>query len=910
MFVSHSVKYAIPKTTATGMQQKSAQTKKTKPFPIPNTTSKNNNDKAYNSILSDELSTRSSSSISSSEFIQCLSSSSSCYENSYEFEADTTDSTIFTENSNTAPMLEIVQEITERRTVTSTVRINREKVKKWTQSTNTAPECSRRHAKESNRKKKSRQNIINDNVCNELLDKTIKSNKLRRSPPKSQESQLNSEILKTGKLEAIPKHSHNGGKLLAKRMQRNSTRNLTLKRTASVIPPAKPPRTFANTATNSPSSSKLNSSMDCGTMSSTTMVIGDLNTTAHKPSVARKLGWKTITDDDKHFLPIPSCPAYGDITPTNLTPQHQPTKQNIGWIETMPYKNSDIDNPVQIVNMLHFDNKLKNHQIFSTNLMPQPQEICNKEDIDTVDSPPATRQSRNLERFSTDTVFSTPQRKPTEQTRNQPVDMDEAICKRCQSKKSDQIVIRKSFGKVALKRTKTFLEASRNILNRSGKNLNPAHTANAEDNISDEDASFSTPKKSEYTFQLNNANNAMNTHDKQSVKVLDLTALQSSSVKIDNTKNESPKRICEQFLTSVKRTPPKKPERKSLLHTQKLQSAVEPSPQPKTFDFMRVISSPKTRNKDAFVQHLKQLSPKCLFKNKRCQSVSCLNTVDSQHARDSMPMYSYKSFVDADDGFVIFMAEYLRKMSLKVEAENNEQQPTLVRSHSTSSDILDRMSNRLVEIDFHREPEPIYAEIRDFTKSENVIPIYATVNRKSKILKPPTDQIMVDETKNESHESLFDGGDIDLVGSIENFLEQQILAKPIVKVNEEIVEPVRKDEQFQRSANLMDSKDVVLPKLAEKQNYEEILFYDDIEPNGSVGMSSIGLTSSICDEVLNGNRINDDIAATINQMDQLEQMTNRFAQATPESDCLADDDVGNNSMFPYPVSDIISKFFW
>lgn len=888
------------------------QLKKANPLPIPHTTSKNNTDsgedKSYNYRLSDAMSTRSSSSISSSEFLQCVSSSSSCYENSNEFEADTTDTTdttdspIFVENSKAAPMLEIIQEITESRTVTSTVRINREKLKNWTKSTNTVPECNHRHAKESNRKKKSKQNIINDNVCNEILDQTIKSIKLRRSPPKSQESQLKSETLKTGKLEAIPKQSRNGGKLLAKRMQRNCTRNLTLKKQVNVVPPAKPPRTFANTATNSPSSSKLNSSMDCGTMSSTTMVIDDLNTTVRKPNAARKLGWKMITDDENNILPIPSCPAFSDITPTSLTPQHKTTKQNIGWIETMPYKNSNIDNSVHIVNMLHFDDKLKNHQIFSTNLLPQPQEsICNKEDIDTVDSSPVIRHSRNLERFSTDTVFSTPQRK-TDQPQIVPVVMDESICKRCQSKKSEQIPIRKSFGKVALKRTKTFLEASRNILNRSARNLSPAHDANM-DGMSDEEKSFSTPKKSEYTFQLNQ--DAMNSNNKQSVKVLGLTPPQSTSVKIENTKNESPKRISEQFVTSVKRTPPKKPERKSLLHTQKLQSTVEPSPEPKAFDFMRVINSPKIRNKDAFVQHLKQLSPKRLFKNQRCQSVSCLNTVDNQHVRDSMPMDSYKSFVDADDGFVIFMAEYLRKMSLQIEAENNEQQPTLVRSLSASSDIFDRMSNRLVEIDCHREPEPIYSEIRDFSKTEDVIPIYATVN-KTKTFKPMADQMMVDESKSGSQVSVFDCGNIDLVGSIENFLEQQIIVNPVVKVNEEIMVPAREDELLQRSANVMDSKEIVVPKLAGKPNYEEISFFDDIEPYGSVGMSSIGLTSSICDEVLHGNRINDEIANTMNQMEQLELMadSNRFTQASPESDGLGDDDVGNHSMFLYPVSGI------
>lgn len=901
--ICHLVKYDIPETTATGMQPKSVQLKKAKPLAMPNTTSTNNNykeaDRAYDFRLSDALSTRSSSSISSAEFMQNVGSSSSCFGNSNEFEADSTDSTTFTECSSTAPMLEIVQEITESRTVTSTVRINRAKVKKWTKANNT--EC--KHAKESNRKIKSKLNIINDNVCNELLDKTIKSIKLRRSPPKSHETEIKSEKLKTGKLEALPKHSSNGGKLLAKRMHRNSTRNLILKKTASVVPPPKPPRTFASTATNSPSSSKLNSSMDCGTISSTTMIIGDLNTTVHKPNVARKLGWKTITDEDNNFLPTPSCPALGDITPTNLTPQHQPTKQNIGWIETMPYKNSNFDNPVDIINMLHFDNKLQSHQIFSTKLSPQPQEpIYNKEDIDTVDSPRTIRQSRNLERFSTDTVFSTPQRKTNDEPRIEPVDVDEPICKKCQSKKSDQIPFRKSFGKVALKRTKTFLEASRNILNRSAKNLSPEHTTNDADNKSDNEVTFSTPKKSEYTFQLNQ--DSMNSNNKQSVKVLGLTPPQTTSVKIENTKNESPKRICEQFLTSVKRTPPKKPERKSLLHTQKLQTAVEPSPQPKTFDFKRVINSPKTRNKDAFVQHLKQLSPKRLFKNSRCQSASCLNTVDNQQVRDSMPMY-YKSFVDGDDGFVVFMAEYLRKMSLEIEGETNDQQPTLVRSHSTSSDILDRMSNRLVEIDFHREPEPIYAEIADLSKAENVIPIYATVNRKSKIFKPLTDQMIVDETKNESHESLFDGGNIDLVGSIENFLEQQIIAKPIVMVNEEIVKPVRIDELLQRSANL-DTKDIVLPKFFQKQNYKEISVYDDIEPYGSVGMSSIGLTSSICDEVLHGNRINDEIVSTMNQMDQLELMTdgNRFAQATPESDGLGDDNVGNHMFLYPPVSDI------
>lgn len=735
-------------------------------------------------------------------------------------------------------MIHIVQEMTISRTVTSTIAINRAKIRSWstvsmdnnskfcdTSSTTTA-DCNL-----SNVKKKCKQRIINENFCNEIIDKTIKTIERRRSAdryekPRSavdntvlsnDDNNNNNDGIIMGKLEAATgrKTRSAGGHLMAKRMQRQA-KAPPIEQLQVKIPPLKPPRTFASRGgtahSASPSSSKLNSS----NMSATTVAIGDLQCSP----VARKLGWVDSIDFQQRLADETTDEWTTAVVSKPLR------KPKIGW-------SPGVQQDHEILEMLNCDvAKLRNLNSSEPRPIAQPQFLaatCPPESIDTVDSPPI--HSRNLNRFQAASVYSTPQKQPNPEENS--FDSPIVLCHNCMSKNSKK---RPSFGKSALNRTKNFLEsASKNILNRSGRNLRVSDEDEANNDDEEEPKLIEeTPTKSETTAQFNQ-DSATNSSSKPMIKTLGLQTI------------ESPKRVFERFLASVKRTPPKTPPVKD--------DAASP-PSADKFDFQRVVHSPP-RHKDGW-KHQLRLTPKRLFNHRR-HSVTELSTAP-------LSTNTYKSYIESDDGFALFMTEYLRKLYI---AERNAAAATATdvvqrRRQSMSSEYLDRLSlskQTVAIVDCHRadDVEPIYSEIEP--------PIYASVNRQLK------------KNRSKSLTELSDNEDmpvahIDLIGSIQNFLEKMSTESGGVRhtLNDPVtIMPKRMEEQLQKSAS------------NRPESWDEI---DEIYSR-SISSSSGTQTESIYNEVLRGHCINDEIQ---NSMQMFGGGGTGPPQAQPESDDGADNE--------------------
>lgn len=883
------------------------------------------------------------SSASDSQEYRDKTSISSYHEESIEASSDSNTEPKFPKNKqDNGPMLEIVQEITDTKTVTSTIRVNRAKIENWNSQCATKLSCTKQtKTKHNERRRKCKQKVINENYCNEMLDQTIykcddqcNCNTYNNNNNKNNECDLQNtsiDSIQFGKLGGLCSRKQNlsGGKLLSKRMQRHSTGNqvntpknyvnsfLTQNIQNKKTPPIKPPRTFATASSDTSSYaatiSKPSTSLDCGHLSSTTLAIGDLQTNLEKPNAARKLGWQMSDNANLNkgdVIPFthrakPTCPTIEDINDVNK-------KIKIGWVPENNKNDNTIGIPQHIANMLTYDDHHGKHNIISSNSIPQPQcaySSTYKESIDTVDSP---RRSRNLERFSTDTVYSTPQnytpnilQLDKKNVLHASTQHSDVYCKNCQEKCAS--ASKCSFGKSAIKRTKTFLEASKNILNRS--TINKQINTGTNEPI-DMDDQFSTPTKSETTAQFNKE--TLNMTIKPSCKSLGLTPPppeQNSKQHDNDIVVENPKRIYERFLSSVKRTPPKKPERKSLLKNEKILSNTTETN--KLFDFQRTVSSPPTvRQKNCFSSNLKRgfsLSPKRLFKYQRRHSVcASINSIS-----DIRPTESYKSFMEADDGFVIFMGEYLRKMCLKIEEDHTPPKVELMKSRlrkiSASTVSIEYEVPRQIKIDCHEEP--VYAEIgaRASKPMSTDIPIYATVNKNKKIRRSKSlDSI------HQSHESLNDflvsTEQIDLVQSIQNFLDQKPywLPKQTEAENYNTVE-ISTDTVDKSSVIIATDTSIVMPEYENEQllgcfapsHCEQhvntaIIHYDSPNENDENDISndcltdcssSIVLTESICDEVQRGECINNEITTVINRLEQTSWPFNlNQIQAMPESD--------------------------
>lgn len=636
------------------------------------------------------------------------------------------------------PMLRIVQEMSEKRVVVSTVQVNREKVRQWQQhDKNKSPKAAMAVAKkqltskgEKTRKSSLKQcRVIHDNFrneildqnrdeadkernceCNALLDSDISTDcKEADTTSVSEDVLLETDgdedvtlpisdvesIMATGKLQSnsAKKSNRMGGKLMAKRLLRQSTDG-RFQSDPKPMAPAKPPRTFGIAGAASEATQQLTKSSQQRLRSlnlAAKPTDTDLNNQIRKSS--RKLGWVFEKDraevksavrehqakgsasnqdlikaeflrrkclpvgeydsdskpNQRSEAPQPSCPLLEDLSAYQMS-------KHLGW--NAPDVPPQII-PQHIVNMLYLNKHQEAALMTSTQSKAQPQiasppTLLPRENIDDVDGSPHQQQlSRQMDRFCSDTVFSTPFKAArTEQIpalphfESIPHSLDVSsdtndFCMNCNCRKSSNsnpIQNKVTFGQKAFQRTKTLFVAGKNILNRSAttnRNLNETirDARNGDGYFSDPNdlEVHTTPTKANTTECMNMMPAS---HSKTTLKQLDLAPTNitaSSAVTV-----ESPKRMYEMFLSSIKRTP------------QKTETPPPPTCQQNDFDFQRTVRSPPPRRNamrnDVTTTTGKSsgflLSPRRLFGK----------TSSRRHSLNVEPVGgSYKSFMDQDD---------------------------------------------------------------------------------------------------------------------------------------------------------------------------------------------------------------------------------------------------------------------
>ncbi|XP_055608721.1 uncharacterized protein LOC129756000 isoform X2 [Uranotaenia lowii] len=659
------------------------------------------------------------------------------------------------------PMINIIQELNQDMQVTSTVILNKAKIKEHRKSY--SAEKKQKQKREKTKLENSylnRQKIINDNFCNEILDSSHHYG-LNKNQDQQQEclmevmsdsalpgSSIGDESFDSsmsyGKLEGKPRYSGRPvGKLMAKRLKKFDRKKLT--KTSSVQSdsstasnyangPKKPPRTFTT------------------------------------PKNGSKIGWvESLRSGPKPI--VPSCPTLTDLgsdsSSKNLKNKREKTHE-IGWTVPKESKNESTL-PPHIYSMLHYSDDETRKRLIKTShsqAVPQSSICCEhkrkalepvgtKLDIDAVDGvtigTPRRKTSSNLdfERFVANSkIKSTPHKQPQKpsmarrtelfldsekkrpdatnqrrrtvatdslewERRNEridflddgrrsdhepPPDESSSACKKC-SEKSQKVSFRKS----AVRRTKSFFEASKKKIH--------LQSIMKKDK---EKERFETPRKQDLDSNLNREHSVK----KQLHKHLGYTP---DHLRCGSCPKEA--RIVKNNLTEVNSAParmadysrPNLPTRTVLnfsgqdVTDSNLDSVTSPSKSAKTHELK-------------FLKTLKNLkiSPKKIFK-------SGDNSLQTKVQDSSSPrqLGDFQSYDDLNLDNVAQMGDFLNNVRQLVETERNNSQELIIeqiyreqygktprnRLISTSSEFLDRPARMEMQVaaDLHREP--IYYEI-------------------------------------------------------------------------------------------------------------------------------------------------------------------------------------------------------
>lgn len=707
------------------------------------------------------------------------------------------------------PMINIIQKMTRDMQVTSTVILNKAKIKEHRKSRAEKKERQKTEKKKLENSHLSRQRIIDDNFCNEILDSTHQFDRLYGITRKTAAVNAPVEVLSDsalqassagdesfdsslsyGKLEGKPRYSGRPiGKLMAKRLKKldkqgNCKSDVNSDSSASNYAngPKKPPRTFASAR-----------------------------------SHHSKFGWvKQSGSSTDASSGKPSCPKLEDLDSDpdligwkfDKSAKHEKREKsekshNIGWV--MPKERTNESSiPPQIYNMLNYsEDEDRKRSIKTSNSKAAPQASCchriecelgPKLDIDTVDYAPETprrKSSSNLdfEKFATNTTIkSTPhkrhhfpengrrtelfleaergetrRRSSKEHRRRTTGDFLEhereaesrhfledgrrsdhepdnpeksELCRKC-SEKSEK----KSFRKAAVRRTKSFFEASKKKIHKIGKDKQR----------------FETPKKYHLGTNLNKENSVK----KQLHKHLGYTP---DNIRCGSCPKESS--VVRNNLTQTYSAPARMPDK-----TRDRPKLPVPTVLNLSGPAASLVEDHHKKQKPHDMKFLKTLknlriSPKKLFKPNDEPKRSPMNSSSPRQHGD------FQSYDDLNLDNVAQMGDFLNNVRQAVENERTNSHERILdqygaaryakappktrpRHISTSSEFLDRhpveRQTLQVAADLHREP--IYQEIspknnktiiNEFISGEsnnrylminnNPNIIYATVNKTAKNL--------------------------------------------------------------------------------------------------------------------------------------------------------------------------------
>ncbi|XP_055624613.1 uncharacterized protein LOC129767596 [Toxorhynchites rutilus septentrionalis] len=716
------------------------------------------------------------------------------------------------------PMINIIQEMTQDMQVTSTVILNKAKIKQHRKVRET--EKKQKHKSEQKLKQKlenshiSRQKIIDDNFCNEILDSTIHFDKLyginRRTAAPAPTEVLSDSALQPssadadesfdstvsfGKLEGTPRYSGRPvGKLMAKRLKKldrhdqcksegfsdSSTSNYT-------NGPKKPPRTFAT--------SRKSSKAKVGW-------VGDVQPSSDKSS------GKSATEK-------PSCPKLEDLdSDQDLIGwkfEEKKRSHDIGWVAPKE-KINDSAIPPHIYSMLHYSDDETRKRLIKTShsrAAPQSTACCHRKenplgpklDIDTVDYAPETPRRKSssnsdFERFVANSkIKSTPykklpqagkrtelfldsergerNRRSPDRRRSTMVDFlenertteskhflddgrrsdhepdpeESMLCKKCNDKAS-----KKSFRKAAVRRTKSFFEASKKKINLQ--------------NYKEKEQRYQqTPKKKEMDSNLDSENSTKKQLHKHLGYTPDRLRCGSCPKKSDMVRNN---------LTQAKSAParcehgyrPDLPAR-TVLNFSGTDMASE--------DDTSKIKNKQKLNDSKFLKTLKNLkiSPKKLFKANENSKQSPLAPSPREHG-------DFQSYDDLNLDNVARMGDFLNNVRQVVETELNNSRERILddaclnryrkftanspqrnRHVSTSSEYLDRPDlQRRIQVAADLHHEPIYQEIspknnktivNEFISGESCGRRYMMVDNDPNLLYAVVNKTSKPLIKNKSH---------------------------------------------------------------------------------------------------------------------------------------------------------------
>lgn len=698
----------------------------------------------YESSLNSRSATISgcSSSSGSGGGINC-SSTSSIYEDAMESHADESPKPQRKQpiERTKLPMISIVQKLSANNEVSSTVNVDRKQIDSHmrNQLPRTLP----------TRNKPNRVTVIGDNFCNEVLNTleqrniTVKNSRKRNSDSclnnkidresyssGSLRSDATSESVMSMRLQCAPKYTGTSiGRLLAARLEKNQMlgerrkellRNLARE---NMAPPVKPPRSF--TSMSSPSSKQSSE----GIISATTLPIGELygndvtktcgeffqptfnNIGKQQQHEANaQFGWiKGPKEADNGNNPpngnTGNCASIGWTTANNPKAPHHGVS-NFGWTgpaiasapRISPNNNRALPEayriPSNILGMLNYEQCQPDHSIQTTHSKPQPQQVgfqVPQENIDTVDS------SVYFDGFSSQSFpCSTPFATPVKPKISSPIIVAEAVENTVDEKvaplsssipsQSEHKTDKKSNNAIA--RTKTLLGASKKFLKKPLKRKSPNKSPNTYPDIS------SSVEKSKHgsdeVAKLNSQDYSPNNHEKKSIKHLGFTPKKSNQVTIV----ESPDRNRSKSNEKLVRSSP----------LAKL-NASNGSGKRDGGDLKKSANVMLKLNKFA-------KSPKKLL---RTLSLRKPSTDPASNRNAQYEEHFYKSF-NGSIGKVPIMREILTDLRHKVTGDDNQSQHSarrsLFRDEYSSSDVLDRVSDRIAEIDLHDEPEPLYAEVQ------------------------------------------------------------------------------------------------------------------------------------------------------------------------------------------------------
>lgn len=605
---------------------------------------------------------------------------------------------------NSNEMICIFQEMKSDRTITSHVTVDREKVKKF-------------------RKQKMQRKIIDNSFSEEIFAETsnlsnvdvIDENEKNIVDNKPQKIKLKNKFMSSDfapiKINNSPRSTAKSiGRLLNAKREITNIRCLMIEKVAADImiadekyaqrlkkseelPPIKPPRIFIASSSSSPQSKQ---SVD----STATIPIEDIGYNKHAMG----------------FVIPPSAPPAPLLSKKNYYDE----RMHIGWVHgEQSNKNT-------------FENRQEKQET-DNGILP-------KENIDTVDCSTSARQefedfSANLDEHNRQNL-STPIKgvrsrscENNRQTSKEPLkESKEVKCEKCHGtlkRKSSKFLSTKNgkkIGKAALKRTKTIISSSKQLLKKKSKNekSDKCRCCCCCNHRSEANDQNPKPYDVDETVRMNSETFCSHGKEKRVNKSLNLTP------KLMNTAqsialNPSPERI-------ARRLDDKK------LKTENIDSSGTYATPMASFNFNRIIDSPSQNNTkidsgkaspSKLIMKLNQIAKnsKTLFRGGKPSTSAAarsLGDVESKHY--------YRSYAGIEvDNKIPLMGETLQNLRSKLESEYEEYpkikissaRKSLFRGRSLSTlasgDLLDEsITEQIADIQIHDEPEPLYAEVKQY----------------------------------------------------------------------------------------------------------------------------------------------------------------------------------------------------